>query len=230
MKQIFPEKEYWGLSPNFHIHVSVSELYIPTMGLPFLLEEICGPILVIYKSLTDTWMWKIGAAGRAIPRKGIYKRNCRCSARNTWQETTNSQPRTHNNQQQRHPIINSYHSTTDSSNQLPSAGTTPDNNNQHPTTLTASSQQVTASKSTKIYEKTKQLMGSKKILHCICTMYNCTMYSCTMYMLVHAWSVTTLKLTKGHCVSLIDISLRIWTRKEKPNCSFWWPTMCFDSD
>ncbi len=40
VKQIFPEKEYRGLSPNFHIHVSVSELYIPTMGLPFLLEEI----------------------------------------------------------------------------------------------------------------------------------------------------------------------------------------------
>ncbi len=55
-KQIFPEKEYRGLSPNFHIHVSVSELYIPTMGLPFLLEEILGPILGIYKSLTDTWM------------------------------------------------------------------------------------------------------------------------------------------------------------------------------
>jgi hypothetical protein len=41
LKQIFPEKEYRGLSPNFHIHVSVSELYIPTMGLPVLLEEIC---------------------------------------------------------------------------------------------------------------------------------------------------------------------------------------------
>ncbi len=53
LKQIFPEKEYWGISPNFHIHVSVSELYTPMMGLPFLLEEICGPILGIYKSLTD---------------------------------------------------------------------------------------------------------------------------------------------------------------------------------
>jgi hypothetical protein len=53
LKQIFPEKEYRGLSPNFHIHVSVSELYIPTMELPFLLEEICGPILGIYKSLND---------------------------------------------------------------------------------------------------------------------------------------------------------------------------------
>ncbi len=53
LKQIFPEKEYRDLCPNFHIHVSVSELYIPTMSLPFLLEEICGPILGIYKSLTD---------------------------------------------------------------------------------------------------------------------------------------------------------------------------------
>ncbi len=52
LKQIFPEKEYRGLSPNFHIHVSVSELYTPTMGLPVLLEEICG--LEIYKSLKDT--------------------------------------------------------------------------------------------------------------------------------------------------------------------------------
>ncbi len=50
LKQIFPEKEYRGLSPNFHIHVSVSELYIPTMGLPVLLEEICRLILGIYKS------------------------------------------------------------------------------------------------------------------------------------------------------------------------------------
>ncbi len=78
LKQIFPEKEYRGLSPNFHIHVSVSELYIPTIGLPVLLEEICRLILGIYKSLKDTWMWNCGV-GRAIPRKGIYKWNCRCS-------------------------------------------------------------------------------------------------------------------------------------------------------
>jgi hypothetical protein len=49
-----PEKEYRGLSPNFHIHASVCDLYIPTIGLPFLLEEICRPILGLYKSLTDT--------------------------------------------------------------------------------------------------------------------------------------------------------------------------------
>ncbi len=38
-KQIFPEKELCGLSPNFHIHVSVSDLYIPTISLPILLQE-----------------------------------------------------------------------------------------------------------------------------------------------------------------------------------------------
>ncbi len=52
-KLIFPEKEYRGLIPNFHIHVSVSDLYIPTFGLPILLEEIFRPILGLYKSLTD---------------------------------------------------------------------------------------------------------------------------------------------------------------------------------
>ncbi len=54
LKQIFPEKEYRGLSPNFHIHVSVSKLYISTMGLPVLLEEICRLILGIYESPKDT--------------------------------------------------------------------------------------------------------------------------------------------------------------------------------
>jgi hypothetical protein len=38
-KQIFPEKELRGLSPNIHIHVSVSYLYIPTIRLPILLQE-----------------------------------------------------------------------------------------------------------------------------------------------------------------------------------------------
>ncbi len=61
---VFPEKEYRGLSPNFHIHASVSNLYIPTIGLPVMLEEICRPILRLYKSLTDTWMWKLGLRPR----------------------------------------------------------------------------------------------------------------------------------------------------------------------
>jgi hypothetical protein len=37
-----------GLVPNFHIHVSVSDLYIPTMS------KIGGLVVGIYKSLTDT--------------------------------------------------------------------------------------------------------------------------------------------------------------------------------
>jgi hypothetical protein len=49
-----PRKELRGHSPNFHIHASVSDLYIPTIDLPTLLQEICGPILGIYKSLIDT--------------------------------------------------------------------------------------------------------------------------------------------------------------------------------
>jgi hypothetical protein len=51
---IFSEKELRGHSPNFHIHVSVNDLYITTVGLPILLQEICGPILGIYKSLIVT--------------------------------------------------------------------------------------------------------------------------------------------------------------------------------
>jgi hypothetical protein len=38
-KQIFPEKELRGHSPNFHILVSVSDLYIPMIDLPILLQE-----------------------------------------------------------------------------------------------------------------------------------------------------------------------------------------------
>jgi hypothetical protein len=40
--------------PISTLHVSVSDLYIPTTILPILLQEICGPILGINKSLTDT--------------------------------------------------------------------------------------------------------------------------------------------------------------------------------
>ena len=39
-KQIFSETELRGHSPSFHIHVSVSDLYIPTIDLPILLQEI----------------------------------------------------------------------------------------------------------------------------------------------------------------------------------------------
>ncbi len=38
-KQIFPEKGLRGYSPNSYTHVSVSDLYIPLIGLPILLQE-----------------------------------------------------------------------------------------------------------------------------------------------------------------------------------------------
>jgi hypothetical protein len=49
-KQLFPEKELRGHSPNFNIHAAVSDLYIPMIDLPILLQEICGPLLRIYES------------------------------------------------------------------------------------------------------------------------------------------------------------------------------------
>jgi hypothetical protein len=52
--KILPEKELRGHSPNFHINVSATDLYFPTIDLPILLQEICGPTLGMYKSLTDT--------------------------------------------------------------------------------------------------------------------------------------------------------------------------------
>jgi hypothetical protein len=39
LKQIFPGKELSDFSLSFHIHVSVSDLYIPTIHLPILLQE-----------------------------------------------------------------------------------------------------------------------------------------------------------------------------------------------
>ncbi len=36
---VFPEEELRGLSPNFHIHVSVSDLYIPRIGPIIFLQQ-----------------------------------------------------------------------------------------------------------------------------------------------------------------------------------------------
>jgi hypothetical protein len=43
-----------GLSPNFHIHVSVSVLYIPRIGPHISCSKIGRSVVGIYKSLTDT--------------------------------------------------------------------------------------------------------------------------------------------------------------------------------
>jgi hypothetical protein len=69
LKQIFPEKEYRGLSPNFHIHVSVSELYISTIALPVLLEEICRLILGYIKITQRHMNVEIGAEASLFPEK-----------------------------------------------------------------------------------------------------------------------------------------------------------------
>ncbi len=46
------------------------EVYIfPGSVCLFCCTEICGPILGIYKSLTDTWMWKLGLRPRNSQKK-----------------------------------------------------------------------------------------------------------------------------------------------------------------
>jgi hypothetical protein len=52
--------ELRGLSPNFHINVSVSDLHIPRVGPHISCSRIGRWIVGIYKSLTDTCMWKLG--------------------------------------------------------------------------------------------------------------------------------------------------------------------------
>jgi hypothetical protein len=54
LKQKFPDMKLRSLVPNFYIHVSVSDLYIPTIGPPIFLYCVCGLILGKYKSHTDT--------------------------------------------------------------------------------------------------------------------------------------------------------------------------------
>ncbi len=53
-----------GLSPNFHINVSVSDLYIRRIGPHISSSRKSRPIVQIYYSRTDTWMWKLGLRPR----------------------------------------------------------------------------------------------------------------------------------------------------------------------
>ncbi len=52
--------EMRGLSPNFHIHVSVSHFYIPRSGPHISCSRIGRSIVGINKSISDTWSWKLG--------------------------------------------------------------------------------------------------------------------------------------------------------------------------
>jgi hypothetical protein len=49
-KQTFPEMKLPDIVPNLYIHESVSDSHDP----PILLSCVCGPVVGIYKSLTDT--------------------------------------------------------------------------------------------------------------------------------------------------------------------------------
>jgi hypothetical protein len=51
----YSQKRNCVVTVTISIHLSMSYFYIATIDLPILLQEICGPILGIYKSPTDTY-------------------------------------------------------------------------------------------------------------------------------------------------------------------------------
>ncbi len=71
-----------GLVPNFHIHVFVSDLNIPSISPPIFCSKTGWPIVGIFKSLTETWMWKVGARPRSFISWNIcfeFSVQCLCS-------------------------------------------------------------------------------------------------------------------------------------------------------
>jgi hypothetical protein len=73
------------LIPKIGTNIPVSDLYIPTIDLPILLQEICGPILGIYKwfqfphsCVCERFIYSYdrsaySAAGNIWTDRGIYK-------------------------------------------------------------------------------------------------------------------------------------------------------------
>ncbi len=53
---VLPEMKLRSLILNSGIHVPVSDLYIPRIGLPIWLQQNRQTVLEIYKSLADTYM------------------------------------------------------------------------------------------------------------------------------------------------------------------------------
>jgi hypothetical protein len=68
---VYPEKELRGLSPNFSIHVSVSDLYIPTIGSPIFLQQNMQRSQE-YINRTQKHEWRNWDGGRAVPFLGLY--------------------------------------------------------------------------------------------------------------------------------------------------------------
>jgi hypothetical protein len=83
---VLPEKKLRGLSSNFHIHVSVSDLYVPTISLPNFLQQNRqtdrGGIHYINRSQKHEcrkWDW-----GRAVSFLGIVVSNFRYTVFAVW--------------------------------------------------------------------------------------------------------------------------------------------------
>jgi hypothetical protein len=60
------------LSPSSYTHISVRDLYISRICRLFCCRKICGPILGIYKSITDTWIWKLGLRPHNSQKRNTY--------------------------------------------------------------------------------------------------------------------------------------------------------------
>ncbi len=72
LNYVFLFWELRSLSPNFHIHMSASYLYIPTTDRHISCSRIGRSIMGIHISLTDTWMWKLGLWPR---RRADHRQN-----------------------------------------------------------------------------------------------------------------------------------------------------------
>jgi hypothetical protein len=75
LKQIFPEMKLWGLVPNSYIHVSVSDLYIPIIGMPILMQQYRwtdrGNIKIAHRYMcVEIGNWE---RGHAVSFLGIHK-------------------------------------------------------------------------------------------------------------------------------------------------------------
>ena len=73
---VFPFWESCGLSPNFHIHVSVSYLYITRIGPHISCSRIGRSVVrILYINHSHTCEFENLDCGRAIPFLGIFVSN-----------------------------------------------------------------------------------------------------------------------------------------------------------